>query len=111
MPVMSPAATSLIGTSPRLEAVRRAVAQVAPTDATVLLLGETGSGKELIARAVHDGSPRRLREFVPVSCAALVPSLIASELFGHEAGAFTGALRRRLGRFEQAAGGTLFLDE
>ena len=111
MPLMSPATSSLIGTSPRLDAVRRAVAQVAPTDATVLLLGETGTGKELVARAVHEASPRRSHEFVPVSCAALAPSLIASELFGHEAGAFTGALKRRIGRFEQAAGGTLFLDE
>jgi formate hydrogenlyase transcriptional activator len=101
----------LVGTSPALDAVRRAVAQVAPTNATVLLLGETGTGKELIARAVHEQSPRRTRAFVPVSCAALAPALITSELFGHEAGAFTGAVRRRVGRFEQAHAGTLFLDE
>jgi formate hydrogenlyase transcriptional activator len=102
---------SLVGTSPGLEAVRRAVAQVAPTDATVLILGETGTGKELVARSVHELSPRRNRAFVPVSCVALAPGLITSELFGHEAGAFTGAGKRRVGRFEQAHGGTLFLDE
>jgi formate hydrogenlyase transcriptional activator len=101
----------MIGTSPALDAVRRAVARVAPTDAAVLVLGETGTGKELIARAIHDGNPRRSRAFVPVSCAALAPGLITSELFGHEAGAFTGAVSRRVGRFEQARGGTLFLDE
>jgi transcriptional regulator with GAF, ATPase, and Fis domain len=101
----------LVGTSPGLEAVRRAVARVAPTDATVLILGETGTGKELVARSVHEQSPRRGRAFVPVSCVALAPGLITSELFGHEAGAFTGAGKRRVGRFEQAHGGTLFLDE
>ena len=101
----------MVGSSPALDAVRRAVARVAPTDATVLVLGETGTGKELVARAVHDGSPRRGRAFVPVSGVALAPGLITSELFGHEAGAFTGAARRRVGRFEQAHGGTLFLDE
>ena len=101
----------LIGASPGLAAVRRAVAQVAPTDATVLILGETGTGKELVARSIHDQSPRRGRAFVPVSCVALAPGLITSELFGHEAGAFTGAAKRRVGRFEQAHGGTLFLDE
>jgi formate hydrogenlyase transcriptional activator len=104
-------ARSLIGTSPALAAVRRAVAQVAPTDATVLILGETGTGKELVARSLHEQSRRRSRAFVPVSCVALAPGLITSELFGHEAGAFTGAGRRRVGRFEQAHGGTLFLDE
>lgn len=108
---MSDSPQPLIGTSPALDAVRRAVSQVAPTDATVLLLGETGTGKELIARSIHDQSPRRKAGFVPVSCAALSPGLITSELFGHEAGAFTGALKRRIGRFEQASGGTLFLDE
>ena len=108
---MNTGASSLIGTGPGLDAVRRTVAQVAPTDATVLILGETGTGKELIARSIHEQSPRRDRDFVPVSCAALAPSLITSELFGHEAGAFTGALKRRIGRFEQASGGTLFLDE
>lgn len=102
---------SFLGTSPSLEAVRHAIAQVAPTDATVLILGETGSGKELVARSIHERSPRRAQAFVPVSCVALAPGLITSELFGHEAGAFTGAGRRRVGRFEQANSGTLFLDE
>jgi formate hydrogenlyase transcriptional activator len=102
---------AIIGASPSLDAVRRAVAQVSPTNATVLVLGETGTGKELTARAVHGQSPRRGRNFVPVSGIALAPGLVASELFGHEAGAFTGAGRRRVGRFEQANGGTLFLDE
>ena len=101
----------LIGTGPALDAVRRAVARVAPTDATVLVLGETGTGKELVARSVHDQSRRAGKPFVAVSGVALAPGLVASELFGHEAGAFTGASARRLGRFEQAGGGTLFLDE
>ncbi len=83
----------LIGSGPALAAVRRAVARVAPTDATVLILGETGTGKELVARAVHAQSRRADKPFVPVSCVALAPGLIASELFGHEAGAFTGAGR------------------
>jgi formate hydrogenlyase transcriptional activator len=108
---MTADARPLIGTSPGLDAVRRAIAQVAPTDATVLVLGETGTGKELVARAIHEQSRRRGRAFVPVSGVALAPGLITSELFGHEAGAFTGAGRRRVGRFEQADGGTLFLDE
>lgn len=102
---------TLVGASPGLDAVRRAVAQVAPTDATVLLLGETGTGKELVARSIHDQSPRHAKAFVPVSCVAFAPGLVTSELFGHEAGAFTGAGKRRVGRFEQADGGTLFLDE
>ena len=102
---------AFVGTSPNLAAARRAVTQVAPTDATVLLLGETGTGKELVARSLHEQSRRASRTFVPVSCVALAPGLITSELFGHEAGAFTGAGKRRVGRFEQAHGGTLFLDE
>ena len=102
---------TLIGTSAGLDAVRRAAARVAPTDATVLIFGETGTGKELIARSIHEQSPRRNRAFVAVNCAALVPGLMASELFGHEAGAFTGAIKQRLGRIELADGGTLFLDE
>jgi formate hydrogenlyase transcriptional activator len=101
----------MIGSSPAMEAVRRAVARVAPTDATVLILGETGTGKELVAAAVHGQSRRRGKPFVPVSCVALAPGLVTSELFGHKAGAFTGATKRRVGRFEQADGGTLFLDE
>jgi transcriptional regulator with GAF, ATPase, and Fis domain len=99
---------ALIGT---LVSVRRAVDQVAATGATVLLLGETGTGKELVARAIHAESRRARSAFVPVNCAALVPSLVASELFGHEVGAFTGAVKHRAGRFERAHAGTLFLDE
>jgi formate hydrogenlyase transcriptional activator len=94
-----------------MEAMRRAVARVAPTDATVLILGETGTGKELVAHSLHAQSRRRAGPFVPVSCVALAPGLVTSELFGHAAGAFTGAAKRRVGRFEQAHGGTLFLDE
>ena len=108
---MDEVATLLVGSSPGLEAVRRAVDLVAPTDATVLILGETGTGKELLARLIHSRSERKARAFVPVSCAAIPTGVIASELFGHEAGSFTGALARRIGRFEQASGGTLFLDE
>ncbi len=101
----------IVGASPVLRAVLTRVAKVAPTDSTVLITGETGTGKELIARAIHKRSPRATRAFVSVNCAAVPPALIASELFGHEKGAFTGALERRLGRFELAEGGTLFLDE
>ncbi len=104
-------ASELVGDSPALAAVRRLVGRVAPTAATVLVLGETGTGKELVARSVHAQSPRRGRAFVPVHCAGLTPGLMTSELFGHEAGAFTGAVGRRVGRFERAGGGTLFLDE
>jgi len=91
--------------------VLRQVAKVAPCDSTVLILGETGTGKELVARAVHKRSGRSERAFIGVNCAAIPPSLIASELFGHERGAFTGATQRRVGRFESASGGTIFLDE
>jgi formate hydrogenlyase transcriptional activator len=101
----------IVGESPRLKSVLEQVALVAPTDSTVLILGETGTGKELIARAIHKMSNRSSRPFIRVNCAAIPPSLIASELFGHEKGAFTGALQRRLGRFEAANGGTIFLDE
>ncbi len=101
----------IVGSSPALMRVLARVEKVAPTDATVLLTGETGTGKELIARAIHSRSPRADRPLIKVNCAALPESLIASELFGHEKGAFTGALRRRPGRFELAAGGSLFLDE
>jgi formate hydrogenlyase transcriptional activator len=102
---------TLTGDGLAMRAVRLAIQQVAPTDSTVLILGETGTGKELVARAIHQLSPRRDRLLVAVNCAALAPSVIASELFGHEAGAFTGATRRRVGRFELAHHGTLFLDE
>jgi DNA-binding NtrC family response regulator len=101
----------MVGTSAALRAVLKQVDIVAPTESTVLILGETGTGKELIARAVHNRSQRSSRPFVSVNCAALPQSLIAPELFGHEKGAFTGALQRRLGRFELAEGGTIFLDE
>lgn len=101
----------LTGDSPAMKAVRLAVQQVARTDSTVLVLGETGTGKELVARAIHQLSPRRDRLLVAVNCAALAPGVVASELFGHEAGAFTGATKRRLGRFELAHQGSLFLDE
>ena len=101
----------IVGSSEALRTVLRHVAQVAPTEATVLILGETGTGKELIARAIHKRSPRARRAFIRVNCAAIPPALIASELFGHEKGAFTGALQRRVGRFEAAQGGTIFLDE
>src|SRR4029450_11446958 len=101
----------IVGSSNALKAVLSRIAKVAPTDSTVLITGETGTGKELIARAVHKRSRRSGRPFVSVNCAALAPSLISSELFGHEKGAFTGATQRRLGRFELGDGGTIFLDE
>ncbi len=101
----------IIGNSAPLAAVLRRVSQVAPTDATVLIQGETGTGKELIARAIHNLSPRKERVLVRVNCAALPASLIESELFGHERGSFTGATERRIGKFELADGGTIFLDE
>jgi formate hydrogenlyase transcriptional activator len=101
----------IVGSSEPLRRVLSQVAKVAPTDSTVLILGETGTGKELIARAIHKRSNRSGRAFIRVNCAAIPPSLIASELFGHEKGAFTGAMQRRVGRFESADRGTIFLDE
>ena len=101
----------IVGSSAPLRRVLAQVEKVAPTVSTVLILGETGTGKELIARAIHSRSKRSGRAFIRVNCAAIPPPLVASELFGHERGAFTGALQRRLGRFELADGGTLFLDE
>jgi formate hydrogenlyase transcriptional activator len=101
----------IVGSSESLRQVLAHVAKVAPTDSTVLISGETGTGKELIARALHKRSNRSTRSFIRVNCAAIPQSLIASELFGHEKGAFTGALQRRAGRFEVADGGTIFLDE
>jgi transcriptional regulator with GAF, ATPase, and Fis domain len=101
----------IVGTSPALQAMLSRVVKVAATDATVLITGETGTGKELVARAIHRRSNRASRAFVSVNCAAIPRELIAAELFGHEKGAFTGATQQRLGRFELANGGTLFLDE
>ncbi len=101
----------IVGSSPALKAVLSSLVQVAPTDSTVLITGETGTGKELIARAIHKRSQRAGQPFISVNCAAIPTSLIASELFGHEKGAFTGAMQRRQGRFELAHGGTIFLDE
>jgi DNA-binding NtrC family response regulator len=101
----------IVGSSPALQVVLGKVAKVAPADSTVLITGETGTGKELVARAIHKHSQRSARAFVSVNCAAIPRDLIASELFGHEKGAFTGATQRRLGRFESADGGTIFLDE
>jgi formate hydrogenlyase transcriptional activator len=101
----------IVGTSPPLQAVLSRVSKVARSDSTVLITGETGTGKELVARAIHRRSNRASRAFVSVNCAAIPRDLIASELFGHEKGAFTGATQQRLGRFELANGGTLFLDE
>lgn len=102
---------NIIGNSPAMKEIFEVVRQVAPTRATVLLLGESGTGKEIFAKAIHQLSPRARQPFVTVHCAALAPTLLESELFGHEKGAFTGAHERRIGRFEQAQGGTLFLDE
>jgi len=103
--------TELVGNSRRLLALLRQVEQVAPTDSTVLITGETGTGKELIARAIHARSDRRARALVKVNCSAISAGLVESELFGHVKGAFTGAIERRIGRFELADGGTIFLDE
>src|SRR6266478_1977295 len=102
---------NVVGESPAMKEVLEVVQQVAPTRATILLLGESGTGKELIAKVIHQLSPRAKQPMVTVHCAALAPTLLESELFGHEKGAFTGAHERRIGRFEQAQGGTLFLDE
>ncbi|MEJ2078663.1 MAG: sigma-54 dependent transcriptional regulator [Acidobacteriota bacterium] len=102
---------SLVGRSQAMERIYALIEKVAETDVSVLITGESGSGKELVAREIHRHSPRAKGELVPVNCAAIPENLIESELFGHEKGAFTGALQRRIGKFEQARGGTLFLDE
>ncbi|MEL7045980.1 MAG: sigma-54 dependent transcriptional regulator, partial [Pseudomonadota bacterium] len=104
-------AADLVGSSAAMEGIRRLIAQVAPAEASVLILGESGTGKEVVARGVHRLSPRARGPFVPVNCGAIPGELLESELFGHEKGAFTGAISARQGRFEMAAGGTLFLDE
>ena len=103
--------TGIIGESPRMQEIFRLLDLAAPTDATILLLGETGTGKELIARAIHRHSPRCGESFVVVNCAAIPETLLESELFGHERGAFTGAAQRKIGRFALAHNGTIFLDE
>ena len=110
-PLVGRLSRSIVGTSQAMQKVFNTLKKVAPTDATVLITGETGTGKELIARALHDLSPRSTRPFMTVNCAALPASLIESELFGHEKGSFTGAVNRKVGRFERAQGGTIFLDE
>ncbi|MDK3026469.1 sigma-54 dependent transcriptional regulator [Cupriavidus taiwanensis] len=103
--------TRLIGDSPAVERLRRLIADLAGTDANVLIHGETGTGKELVARCLHEASPRHARNFVAINCGGLPEQLFESEIFGHEAGSFTGAARRRIGKIEHAEGGTLFLDE
>src|SRR5580658_7210156 len=102
---------NLIGSSPKFQALLEEVARVAPVDSSVLIQGETGTGKEVIARAIHEASPRRSHRFVALNCAAIPSALLESELFGHERGAFTGAWAQTKGRFQMADGGTLFLDE
>ena len=101
----------LIGSSPKFRALLTEVARVAPVDSAVLIQGETGTGKEVIARAIHEASPRRNQRFVALNCAAIPSALLESELFGHERGAFTGAWAQTKGRFQMADEGTLFLDE
>ena len=101
----------MLGDSPQMQDIFNRIRRVAPTQATVLIEGESGTGKELVARALHSLSPRSSRKFVAVNCAALSPQLMESELFGHEKGSFTGAMQRRIGRFEEADGGTPFMDE
>src|SRR5208283_392305 len=101
----------IIGRSPVMQEMCKLIGRVAPTDVNVLILGESGTGKELVARALYQHSRRANRPFLAINCAAIPETLLESELFGHEAGAFTGAQRRRIGKFEQCNGGTLFLDE
>src|SRR6516225_7780600 len=108
---LGPGFEGIVGQSAALRGILQQVEMVAPTDSTVLLLGETGTGKELIARAIHDRSLRKRRMLVKVNCAAIPSGLLESELFGHERGAYTGAMTQKLGRFELADQGTLFLDE
>jgi len=102
---------NMIGEHPKIREVFRIINKIAPTASTVLIYGESGTGKELVARAIHDGSPRKGKPFFAINCAAIPDTLIESELFGHEKGAFTGAGCREIGIFEAADGGTVFLDE
>jgi formate hydrogenlyase transcriptional activator len=102
---------AIVGESATVRAMLRDIRKVAAVETTVLLMGETGTGKELVARAIHDASPRQGRPLVKMNCGAIPQGLVESELFGHERGAFTGALQRRIGRFEMANKGTLFMDE
>ena len=102
---------AFIGTSKPMQELYQLIQRAGPSKASVLITGETGTGKELAARALHNASPRREQLFVPINCAAIPADIIEGELFGHEKGAFTGALRERVGKFELADGGTLFLDE
>ncbi|HEX6040226.1 sigma-54 dependent transcriptional regulator, partial [Longimicrobium sp.] len=110
-PVLGDGALRIVGASSKMREVKKAIARVAPTESTVLLRGATGTGKELIARALHEESPRRSRPYLAVNCSALAEGLLESELFGHARGAFTGAVNERKGLFEEANGGTVFLDE
>ena len=103
--------SGIIGKDPQMQNIYRLIEDIAPTDATVLIQGESGTGKELVARAIHRQSPRRDEPFIVINCSAYPVTLLESELFGHEKGAFTGAIRQKFGRFEQADGGTVFLDE
>src|SRR5580765_7130757 len=109
--IPEPCGPTLIGESPVMQKLRSVIARVAPTDGSVLITGATGTGKELVARAIHDQSPRRNARFVDINCSAIPETLIEAELFGHQRGAFTGVHESRCGLFEQAHGGTLFLDE
>ncbi len=101
----------MVGKDPKIQVIYKLIQDVAPTDATVLIQGESGTGKEMVARALHEESPRSGHPFVLINCAAYPATLLESELFGHEKGAFTGAVERKIGKFEQAGGGTVFLDE